>query len=799
MLYQQLAKCFLMKYQNIRFRYEPYLWSITEPSVRHLPFSMEQLSSHGTYVHKSTPLLLRERHSIHDEFTEMLFGEEIQDGEASCPEAFLTKTIRGAGRLESYLKRFPDLKVVACLRNPIDTINSCMGLFSFLGNEFHSPDEEKLVSELKALGRSYISKNDPENPNTLLENAILWWRSLTQETLRVAKKYPENVHLFVHERYRYEPEAELDSLTEFLPLVDQEIFQIGSTIVAGPKTKNNYLLASDVGQIFPHLKFYLEQAVNGSVPKDRALEIQNSLLDKVANTNYTSPIIGENNGTANPVTSRGRIPSKLPFQQYKPAGQDSVDRIPLADLVAQHCAKVRLSPTLEKRFCPTDSITADSKTFGCIITCHNNFNTILDSIVSALDQTRPFDQIVVVNDASTDGSTELLEAFANKFHSLQVLNLDYNVGVSAARHLGILQLQTDFITQLDGDDCFWPTKNYHEAEIVLQDENAIAFSDILIVTNENHKSISTSPYECDSLSATAKLLLRDDGVPRDMTFARKLYFAADGYDFRLALYEDLDFKIRLAQLEETNWRRSEAACGTIYNRKKPIGSRNEGIRLQRAITEHYFRYVDEVGLVGREAAEAFRDLHRNNLGDWGENLFERLFDSSIDDIRQMKKTILSRQLKGLSDKEYVEMISLLCLSPSFNAFPTPWKRRHGVAANESPHAGYDSKRLHWQTEKNCGFILSPKTNASGVRGLLYLPHLAEQKLNVVVEQKGKVVQRSFVLEGRQTDAVGNHCVQEVEIPINLTPGEAKISCFADSSVESDRTLYCLFADWQLYC
>ncbi|MEM9410324.1 MAG: glycosyltransferase [Planctomycetota bacterium] len=797
LLYQQIAKCMLGQFDQLQFRYEPYLWSIDSPSAKGLPFDMSQISHHGVSVHKSTPLFLVDENEEHDKFIDSLFHcSNFNDSNSS---GYLTKSIRGAGRLEAYLRKYPDLKIAACLRNPIDTINSSLGMFSFLGHEFHADDCDRLFDELKAARNSCVDSRKTDERPTLMEYSTWWWRSMTEETLRVAEKYPSNFYLFVYEEFSENPEKVTSELADFFPVIDVEKFHMGLKSKAGPSIKQNHFLAADMKLLDTHFSYYCDRVLSNRLGADAIYELESDLLDNVANSRYCTPIAGDDLGRCSPTTLRGMIlqNAKKSNTQKQPDPDKQID---LSALKEWWCHENHWCSTTESRFRAT--VNSSDKTFGCVITCHNNEDTIRGTLMSALEQTRPFDQIIIVDDASTDDSLAMIERLVETSRNVKLLKLETNVGVSAARHFGIVELETDFITHLDGDDYFWPSKNFHEANVVCKNPRTIGFSDILIVEKERQLNICTAPYNGHGSEITEQFLVRREGVPRDMTFARSLYFEAGGYDLRQSLYEDLDFKLKLSTLDQVVWKRSEAPLGTVYNRKSPTLSRNEGLRLSRALTAHFFRHVGKTDLLGLHAAEAYNELLRHYPSDWTQKIFDRLQASSGTGIAKMGRALLSRQMEVLDDEEYVQSIDSLCRSNSFDVVAAPWKSRYGMSEKEGPYAGFNQKDLFWQVSKSCGFSIQSRSVATGVRGLLYVPHIPEQKLSVVIEQSGRTVQKTFDIAGRVKDEQGNHVLQEIEIPMPLGPGETKISCFATSRLNEsthDRELYCLFADWQLYC
>ena len=89
-----------------------------------------------------------------------------------------------------------------------------------------------------------------------------------------------------------------------------------------------------------------------------------------------------------------------------------------------------------------------------IIPTYNRAHTLRRALDSVLAQTRPADEILVIDDGSTDTSRELL---AQHYPQVRYLYQD-NAGVSAARNLGIKHASGDWLALLDSDDEWLPEK-----------------------------------------------------------------------------------------------------------------------------------------------------------------------------------------------------------------------------------------------------------------------------------------------------------------------------------------------------
>jgi glycosyltransferase involved in cell wall biosynthesis len=86
-----------------------------------------------------------------------------------------------------------------------------------------------------------------------------------------------------------------------------------------------------------------------------------------------------------------------------------------------------------------------------VITTYNYQKYIERAIRSVLDQSLPKNEyeIIVVNDASTDNTKKILENYKD---NVRIFNLEKNVGLAAARNIGIKKATGQFVVFLDADD-----------------------------------------------------------------------------------------------------------------------------------------------------------------------------------------------------------------------------------------------------------------------------------------------------------------------------------------------------------
>ncbi len=88
-----------------------------------------------------------------------------------------------------------------------------------------------------------------------------------------------------------------------------------------------------------------------------------------------------------------------------------------------------------------------------IITCCHNEERYLPECLKSLNlKEHPEWEVIVIDDASTDKSREILAFFKKKFDNLRVHELDYNVGLASGRNLAMMLAQGEYLAFLDADD-----------------------------------------------------------------------------------------------------------------------------------------------------------------------------------------------------------------------------------------------------------------------------------------------------------------------------------------------------------
>lgn len=102
-----------------------------------------------------------------------------------------------------------------------------------------------------------------------------------------------------------------------------------------------------------------------------------------------------------------------------------------------------------------------------LVPCYNSAEFLAETLDSVLAQTFEDWECVAIDDASTDGTIELLRSYADRDPRIRPVALERNLGAAGARNEGLRHLRGRYLAFLDSDDLWHPEKL--ERQLVLAD------------------------------------------------------------------------------------------------------------------------------------------------------------------------------------------------------------------------------------------------------------------------------------------------------------------------------------------
>tara|TARA_R110001599_G_scaffold130711_3_gene306072 strand:+ start:1164 stop:2369 length:1206 start_codon:yes stop_codon:yes gene_type:complete len=190
-----------------------------------------------------------------------------------------------------------------------------------------------------------------------------------------------------------------------------------------------------------------------------------------------------------------------------------------------------------------------SNSVTVLVPTFNRANFLLQSLTSILGQTRPADEIIIVNDGSTDDTLELLKPYEDR---VRVLSKP-NAGKAAALNFGLKHATGDLVWIFDDDDI--AALNALEILVGLIEANPEAS-----IAYGRHERFSIDPVgefsnlgtgywrNCESDEFLAATLDDMFAHQQGMIVRRSLYRLAGPFNEELVRSQDYEMLIRLARL-----------------------------------------------------------------------------------------------------------------------------------------------------------------------------------------------------------------------------------------------------------
>ena len=220
---------------------------------------------------------------------------------------------------------------------------------------------------------------------------------------------------------------------------------------------------------------------------------------------------------------------------------------------------------------------------SAIIPTYNRRELVVRAIDSVLSQTRPVDEIVVVDDGSTDGTeAHLRQRYGNRIRYVW----QANAGVSAARNHGMAIAQGKYFALLDSDDEWLPEKTARQVEwMETHPDFGMVICDVERVDGD-HRPIDVFRRR-DTIPEDGWVLrwiIHNPALaPASALLRREVVADVGGFDTDLRTAEDIDFHLRVAQ----RWRIGVVEASLVRAMRG-----HDGLSAESSTYDDYVRVVE---------------------------------------------------------------------------------------------------------------------------------------------------------------------------------------------------------------
>jgi len=299
-------------------------------------------------------------------------------------------------------------------------------------------------------------------------------------------------------------------------------------------------------------------------------------------------------------------------------------------------------------------------TISVVIPTYNRRPRVFRAIDSALEQTAPLSEIIVVDDGSTDGTAE---AVASRYGRRVNIIKRGNGGASAARNHGVREARGEWIAFLDSDDVWLSTKVDRQATALsaLGPEYGVCSTDTLFDGNPDLKlsRFQQVGFECKlrfgTLEEPARQIVacQTPFVTSSLLVRRPLLHEVGGFDEALVIGEDQDLMLRLSFRTRFCFA-GEQLVRMDRNPARPLGlEKLLATRDDRNYNSHermYSKWLTLPEVVGTNYEQLIRELLRLT--------YYSSIEAKLHDLRVKAALTRMRQLRDLGER-YPSVFSML--------------------------------------------------------------------------------------------------------------------------------------------
>jgi glycosyltransferase involved in cell wall biosynthesis/peptidoglycan/xylan/chitin deacetylase (PgdA/CDA1 family) len=188
--------------------------------------------------------------------------------------------------------------------------------------------------------------------------------------------------------------------------------------------------------------------------------------------------------------------------------------------------------------------TENMSTISVVIPCYNVATYIKEAIESVIQQTVKCEEIICVDDCSSDNTVAIIKELQSQYPTIiKLIQNDKNEGANHSRNKGLNAATSEFIQFFDADDLLLPTKFEHQLALIEKSDIKID----IVVNSFKKRSLSgvETLYTFESDDAWNSLMRGRLGVTTANLFRRSAILSASGWNENLKSSQEYDLMFRM--------------------------------------------------------------------------------------------------------------------------------------------------------------------------------------------------------------------------------------------------------------
>lgn len=187
-----------------------------------------------------------------------------------------------------------------------------------------------------------------------------------------------------------------------------------------------------------------------------------------------------------------------------------------------------------------------SKVLVSVVMCvFNTEKYVKRAIESILHQTLQNFEFIIVNDASKDLTSTIVQLYAKRDKRIRLINNDRNLKIAHSLNRGVSYAKADLIARMDADDISLPERLETQYAFLKQHPNIAIVGTNISVTDDKEKEVWKREYPTESKEIKKIIFRYAPFAHPTVMFRKKVFEELGGYDPKMIPCEDIDFWFRI--------------------------------------------------------------------------------------------------------------------------------------------------------------------------------------------------------------------------------------------------------------
>lgn len=186
---------------------------------------------------------------------------------------------------------------------------------------------------------------------------------------------------------------------------------------------------------------------------------------------------------------------------------------------------------------------SENPTVSVVMTAYNEEQFLLQAVDSILAQTLKEWELIVVDDSSSDSTSEILSVSADSDPRIRVVTNRFNLGRSGSAARGISLARAPFVARMDADDVSYPDRLAIQADFLLNNVEVDVVGSFADTIDENgiitgQRTVPTGHAEI------RRNLWANPFLQPSVMFRRERIVSIGGYDTQRRFHDDYELWFR---------------------------------------------------------------------------------------------------------------------------------------------------------------------------------------------------------------------------------------------------------------